>query len=522
MENQYVYDPPVPPDSAATEMSWSRQYPPVPSCQNTKQWLLSGGKSCWEHYEYLYETIHEGVKSPVIRPDERAVLAGVDFFLGPNEYQMPLGYDVGALVTFPGGVFAPVAVTKWANVYTPSGWPLANVEVIQKRGLDGTLVNQGRTADLWGLIMVLGVNPGHDTLVATGTTWRLPVDRGLDAFAWYFGSAHSSSGDTITMVLDSVQGQFPLVCDATLGTGSIDVRLSRVNAFSSPPTLRMLTDTGGVSLYAFASTDSIYTATVTDDPSSSGTFTISAMDDSSQQFFFDLHYSITSLDSLIRDAAAAGGDADIFFDSAMAAIERAIFSSTQYPVIRNGLPVGIMQVSRAHALSVFPEIPFTGTNQIRIRYESFDSQNPLIPRIYHWNNAQRRWQLQPGSVVDTFRAIVTAPISEPGVYAAFAFDIPNSVEPEGSLVPERFELFQNYPNPFNSATNIRFSLPIASHAKIEVFNILGQRVETVLDTYMPAGYHRVDFDAGRYASGVYFYRIQADQFKDVKKMVLLR
>jgi hypothetical protein len=125
-------------------------------------------------------------------------------------------------------------------------------------------------------------------------------------------------------------------------------------------------------------------------------------------------------------------------------------------------------------------------------------------------------------VVDTFRAIVTAPISEPGVYAAFAFDIPNSVEPEGSLVPERFELFQNYPNPFNSATNIRFSLPMASHAKIEVFNILGQRVETVLNTYLPAGYHRVDFDAGRYASGVYFYRIQADQFTDVKKMVLLR
>jgi len=89
-------------------------------------------------------------------------------------------------------------------------------------------------------------------------------------------------------------------------------------------------------------------------------------------------------------------------------------------------------------------------------------------------------------------------------------------------IPTDYFLAQNYPNPFNSVTQIRFGLPIASEIKIEVFNILGQRVAVLLVTRKPAGYHVVEFEASKLTSGLYFYRIQAGKFIKVKKMLLMK
>ena len=89
-------------------------------------------------------------------------------------------------------------------------------------------------------------------------------------------------------------------------------------------------------------------------------------------------------------------------------------------------------------------------------------------------------------------------------------------------IPTRYELFQNYPNPFNPQTYIKFALPKAGVVKIEVFNIVGQKVITLLDETRPAGYHRVVFEANGLPSGLYFYRIEADGFRSVKRMVLVK
>ncbi len=94
-------------------------------------------------------------------------------------------------------------------------------------------------------------------------------------------------------------------------------------------------------------------------------------------------------------------------------------------------------------------------------------------------------------------------------------------------IPERFRLYQNHPNPFNPATTIRFDLPAPAHARLDIFNILGQRVTTLLDRDMPAGSHAVRWDGrdgnGRaVASGVYFYRLNAGTDVDKRKMILLK
>jgi len=86
----------------------------------------------------------------------------------------------------------------------------------------------------------------------------------------------------------------------------------------------------------------------------------------------------------------------------------------------------------------------------------------------------------------------------------------------------QFSFYQNYPNPFNSTTTIRYTLPKAAIVKIELFNMLGQRIETLLNKHMPIGSHEVEFIAKDLPSGVYLFRIKVGEFQEDKKMLFLK
>ena len=90
------------------------------------------------------------------------------------------------------------------------------------------------------------------------------------------------------------------------------------------------------------------------------------------------------------------------------------------------------------------------------------------------------------------------------------------------ITPTTFSLEQNFPNPFNPTTSIRFSIPVEADVKLSVYNTLGQEVAEILSARLKEGYHEVDFDAGSLTSGIYFYRLEAEKFVDVKKMIILK
>jgi hypothetical protein len=94
-------------------------------------------------------------------------------------------------------------------------------------------------------------------------------------------------------------------------------------------------------------------------------------------------------------------------------------------------------------------------------------------------------------------------------------------------VPVDYQLMQNYPNPFNAGTVIEFALPVPTHAVLEVYDILGRRVATLLDADLAVGRHRVEWrgvnQAGRaVASGVYLYRLRAGEIGLSRKLTLLK
>ncbi len=89
-------------------------------------------------------------------------------------------------------------------------------------------------------------------------------------------------------------------------------------------------------------------------------------------------------------------------------------------------------------------------------------------------------------------------------------------------LPYEFSLSQNYPNPFNPATTIAYSLPTAQQVNLTVFNVLGQKVVTLVDGRQEAGRYTVDWEASEHSSGVYFYRLTTDNNTETRKMLLLK
>jgi hypothetical protein len=110
-----------------------------------------------------------------------------------------------------------------------------------------------------------------------------------------------------------------------------------------------------------------------------------------------------------------------------------------------------------------------------------------------------------------------------GFYITISYrTILTALSSESENVPSDYSLSQNYPNPFNPSTTIRYALPTRSQVTLAVFNTLGQHVALLLQREQEAGYHEAVFNASDLASGVYLYRLQAGDFVQTKRLVLVR
>ncbi len=97
-----------------------------------------------------------------------------------------------------------------------------------------------------------------------------------------------------------------------------------------------------------------------------------------------------------------------------------------------------------------------------------------------------------------------------------------SIEVDFNALPVEFSLWQNYPNPFNPTTNITYSLPSSQFVTLKIFTLLGEEIATLVNEPKEAGSHTINFDASKLTSGIYLYQIQAGQFNQVRKMLLLK
>ena len=89
-------------------------------------------------------------------------------------------------------------------------------------------------------------------------------------------------------------------------------------------------------------------------------------------------------------------------------------------------------------------------------------------------------------------------------------------------IPAEFELYQNYPNPFNPKTKIEFDIPVNGFVNLKIYDVLDNEIKTLINELKPAGGYQIEFDGSSLASGIYFYKLQAGGYSEVKKMCLIK
>jgi hypothetical protein len=104
----------------------------------------------------------------------------------------------------------------------------------------------------------------------------------------------------------------------------------------------------------------------------------------------------------------------------------------------------------------------------------------------------------------------------------FYYAQPQGINDNFGALPNRISLLQNYPNPFNASTLIRYELPQSSQVKIEIYDLLGRKVTTLYDGEKQAGHHYVIWNTGDFSSGIYFSKLQAGEYSESRKMMLLK
>ncbi len=161
---------------------------------------------------------------------------------------------------------------------------------------------------------------------------------------------------------------------------------------------------------------------------------------------------------------------------------------------------------------------------ITIEYDTEDIPDGIEEedlKLLRYDESDDEW-FELETTVDTDLKTLTAETLTFSGFAAGTIGEITSADREESDLPVRFDLAQNYPNPFNPTTTIRYDLPVSSDVKLEVYDIIGRRVAVLVNDQVQAGRYTVQFDASGFASGVYFYRLQAGSFVQTRKLTVIK
>jgi len=148
-----------------------------------------------------------------------------------------------------------------------------------------------------------------------------------------------------------------------------------------------------------------------------------------------------------------------------------------------------------------------------VNYDTTVANTPFVIRLGVLSlNTKYFWR------VKAFNALGQSPWS-----TTFRFRVrPTGIENISGEIPTEYKLFNNYPNPFNSQTKIKFQVPKDGDVRLRIYDVSGKEVGEIVNNHLRAGIYEVSWNAGYLASGVYFYLLESNGFKDVKRAVLLK
>ncbi len=177
----------------------------------------------------------------------------------------------------------------------------------------------------------------------------------------------------------------------------------------------------------------------------------------------------------------------------------------------NGVVEGLQAEIKGMVAKIYDKMPKTSTGAVATPAATWTAAQ----LAGYWNAKTAEYDNSGG--IHNPKYIVTALKG-----AMVALNIPTSIEADEQTIPTEYTLYQNYPNPFNPTTNIKFSLPKSSNVRLVIYDALGREVETLVNNELAAGTHTIKWSANNMATGIYLYKIEADNFVKVNKMLLIK
>jgi hypothetical protein len=232
--------------------------------------------------------------------------------------------------------------------------------------------------------------------------------------------------------------------------------------------------------------------------------------------------------SLLDIAHFSGIPIELKINPGKTSAQKISILSSDFPAPTTGLPDSVRRVSEVIAMNYHPASRvFKGQVQIRYDAGALTATESEAVRVYKW---QEQWRpLATG--VNLTSATAEIEFEGAGIYAVF-LDLTRSETVqvgfrENSAMPEDWQLHPAFPNPFNAGTCLTFDLPQPSRVILEIFDLPGRRVRTLVDGTFPAGSHRVDWNgcddaAVRVPTGVYLCRLKSGERTYIQKVTLIR
>jgi parallel beta-helix repeat protein len=202
-------------------------------------------------------------------------------------------------------------------------------------------------------------------------------------------------------------------------------------------------------------------------------------------------------------------------------LQRGIHLSNSSPIIRGSL-IADNNGNGVHIVSGSPDL---GTlvspgNNIFRDNGGWEVYNNTADTIYAINND---WVDSDSATIDTLHIFDDDENPSKGIVIFTPWQGATAIEDEPQMeIPVQLLLHQNYPNPFNPSTTIKFQIPNSGFVTLKIYDLTGRDVATLINEQKPAGSYELTFEAGRLASGMYFYRLEAGEFQQIRKMLLVR
>ena len=497
----------------SSEMSNSKRYTNN-SYRITKQWFKNG-KDCWSDFESAYERTYNGVFCPIIKPSERVIAGGLDFFPGPD---INVGKELKTnIYDNNNGAGDYNLIVKDA-----SGNRLNNTNISLYK--PKTTLYEGMNA-FDGSFKVIGAN-ADDKLKMTdvdrraGTTYT-KIDT-IRSVSFAKQNKDIPLEDTpIEIIMTKVNGSFNQVNTWEFDVDSVLNFKSFVNKkFSADPSFEIPKglDPPDQKELTFVTNTISYVSRLDTVISPRGIFLINASDDSQESFSIPISYLITGYNPML---AGPEGDVEILFGNDSNNISKLAILTCGFHTSRNGLDTGAEQSGNVHSITCIPN-PVSTENPVilEIGYNPDDLFNKPQEwlRIFKWDTTALQWSVI-GGIVDTLEHIVSSQIESTGTFALFTVNNPVNVD-EGMMYDNRIELA---PIPCDDKVTLSYSNIKDEVVTISIFNLFGSPADfEPKSLYWERGFHKLEIKTSNLSPGVYFIIIKTDKKSRLLKFEVIR